>query len=115
MSTLLMVLLNGATANAQRYDWVRNWDCGTSREAVWHVRIYDSGPPDRHTIYSSPNEKDNSFGREGPVDQVFYLSGRSGTAMIGVGHNPYWEKAKDPVPNPPAAIDLGRTRITCEA
>jgi hypothetical protein len=35
--------------------------------------------------------------------------------MIGVGHNPYWEKAKDPVPNPRAAIDLGRTRITCEA
>jgi hypothetical protein len=74
MAALLMVLLNTATANAQRHDWVRNWDCGSSREAVWHVRIYDPGPADRHTIYSSPNEKANSFGREGPVDQVFYLS-----------------------------------------
>jgi hypothetical protein len=112
---LLMMLFNAAPANAQRYDWVRNWDCGPNREAVWHVRIYDPGPADRHVIFATPNEKENSFGGEGPIDQAFYLTGRSGTAMIGVGHNPYWEKAKDPVPNPRAAIDLRRTHITCEA
>jgi len=102
------VLLHTIPAHAQLYDWTRNWDCGGSRGAVWHVKIYDPGPADHHTIFSYPGGEENSFSRSGPVDQSFYLSGSKGTAQISLGHNPYWDY------NPEAAIDLGRTRVTCE-